>query len=510
MMTPKPFNLLFLLAISAAAQQAPPEPTFRAGTRLVEVSVVAQSTDGKPVAELRREDFQIFDDGKPQEIRVFLADAPAAPEARTQNTFTNRVATEGQGGYSVLLFDNLNVDPGVDVFGHTSRARQKALKALMAIPPGDRIAIYALWCQFQVFREFTSDRDSLLRQLEKFAPAPGSCVEGGNGPQHALTERNFIPLGAPLPVSVPVSPPTAGHADDGAPVSASITADIADEEIKQLAEHLAGIPGRKNLIWLTTMFRLKPSNLQELINANVAIYPVDTIGSMIGLPSEKEARYAPLRALAAVTGGVAYYDRDDLDSAIHDALNDGHISYTIGFYQPDEDDKTPVHRIGVRVDRQGVTLRYRATYKVEPPAPVSSNPVHEFVQAMNRPVEATAIGMSASATRAQDRLDLSVNVDISGLDLELTEGLWKGKAELVLRFVTADGVQAGDTLAETMILNLRPATYTSMLENGAQYHKEIPIPPNAVELKLLAGSLASGKIGTLRIPLSDVKSGSAR
>lgn len=455
----------------------------------MEVGVVAQSADGKPVADLRREDFQILDDGKPQEIRVFLADAPAAPVARTQDTFTNRVATEGRGGYSVLLFDNLNVDPGKSAFAHTARARIKALQALRAIPPGDSVAVYALACRFQVVREFTSDRDSLLQHLNTFAPAPGACIDPqDSGParispeqlsRSGLIQADGTPSVAALPPipAVPVMPsgPSGQGGQDFAHASLAILADIGNAEMKQLADHLAGIPGRKNLLWLTTTFAVTGANLQRLVNADVAIYPVDTLGSMIGLAADKEARYAPLRAMAAMTGGVAYYDRDDLDAAIHEALNDGRISYTIGFYQPDEDDKTLVHRIAVRVDRPGVTLRYRATYKVEPPPPVSSNPVHEFVQAMNRPVEATAIGMSASATRAQDRLDLSVDVDISGLDLELTEGLWKGKAELVLRFMTADGVQAGDTLAETMVLNLRPATYASMLQNGARYHKEIPI-----------------------------------
>ena len=70
-----------------------------------------------------------------------------------------------------------------------------------------------------------------------------------------------------------------------------------------MAEHLAGIPGRKNLIWLTSTFQLKPSNLQKLLNANVAFYPVDTVGSTIGLATEKKARYASINALAAITGG---------------------------------------------------------------------------------------------------------------------------------------------------------------------------------------------------------------
>jgi len=55
-----------------------------------------------------------------------------------------------------------------------------------------------------------------------------------------------------------------------------------------------------------------------------------------------------------------------------------------------------------------------------------------------------------------------------------------------------------------MTLDLKPATYESMLQSGVPYHKELAIPAKAVSLKLLMGSLKSGKIGTLTISLSEV------
>jgi hypothetical protein len=120
-----------------------------------------------------RENFQILDNGTPQEIRLFLSEnaEPPPPETRAPGTFTNRIAAAdgSRGRYSVILFDNLNTG-----FEHTARARMKGLEALNAIPPGDKIAMYSLWCQFQVIREFTADRDSLLRQLHAFSPAAGA------------------------------------------------------------------------------------------------------------------------------------------------------------------------------------------------------------------------------------------------------------------------------------------------------------------------------------------------
>ncbi|MGH9646109.1 MAG: VWA domain-containing protein [Bryobacteraceae bacterium] len=498
-----------LLAIPVAAQQRLPDSTFRTGTELVQVSVVAQDKDGKAVADLRREDFQIFDNGAQQEIRLFLADKPTpAPEAALPpGVFTNQIATGARSGYSILLFDNLNVDPGASVVVNTARARLKALQALRAIPPGDRIAIYALWCQFQVFREFTSDRDSLIQQIDRFTLAPANCIDSGGGPEHALTARHFNP-GFVEAAANPDAPPPAGH-DDTPAIGLSIQVDIADKEVEQLAEHLAGIPGRKNLIWLTTMFRLKPSNLQKLLNANVAIYPVDTLGSIIGLKSLKEARYAPIRALAAITGGKAYVDRDDLDVAIGEALNDGHISYTLGFYRPDANRNAAVHRIEVRTSHEDVVLRYRTSYSVEAPKPKPANPVQVLVDAIDRPVNATAIPMMARAARKDNKLDLSLTLDVSALDLQQKNGFWDGQAELIARFMGNDGKIAGKIIPLTMGFHLRPATYAAALQRGFLYRRTIEIPPNAVDLNLLVGNLATGKIGTLTIPLSAVRSTAA-
>ena len=97
---------------------------------------------------------------------------------------------------------------------------------------------------------------------------------------------------------------------------------------------------------------------------------------------------------------------------------------------------------------------------------IRDSPVRDLVLAMNRPVDATAIGLTVSVTRSQNRLDISGAFDVAALDLAQIDGLWKGKAELVARFVTADGRQAGNVVALTMTFNLRPATYASALQRG--------------------------------------------
>ncbi len=69
---------IFVAAI-AAAQQETPTPTFRAGTKLVEVDAVAGSKGG-PATGLTKDDFTLFDNGKPQKIATF----PKVPNTSTQ------------------------------------------------------------------------------------------------------------------------------------------------------------------------------------------------------------------------------------------------------------------------------------------------------------------------------------------------------------------------------------------------------------------------------------------
>jgi VWFA-related protein len=494
--------LLFWLA--AAAAQTPPNesPTFRAGTELVQVSVVAQDKRGKPVPDLLRDEFQIFDNGTPREVRLFLSEKsnPSPPQPLPPNTFANG----SHSGYSVLLFDNLATEFAYPESGASGVgfARQKALQALRTIPAGDKIAIYGLWRKLQIFREFTTDRDSLVRQLTAMGGSVDTPDRNNCAPDMNVTINGEGPeVGAARARAIAEC-----HRLDGLQRARSI-----DEELGQVADHLAGIPGRKNLIWLAGVFQISPAALQKFTNAGVAIYPVDVRASM-NTPAEcdKSSGYAAMRALAAVTGGVAFYCRHDLDAAIGEAMEDGRIVYTLGFYQSGDAASAGVHRLGVRVSRPGVTLRYRTSYKADPPHPPSADPVADLVQALNRPVDSSAISVRASVTPTQNGLNLEARLDVENLDLIQEENLaprqllWKGRVEVVARFVTADGIVASDVFHQTVTLNLRLATYDIAVRDGLAYHTELNVPAKAVELKLLFANPASGKIGTLTIPLPEI------
>jgi hypothetical protein len=249
----------------------------------------------------------------------------------------------------------------------------------------------------------------LERQLRKWKPHPSTPAPE---PRPSLQMQQNPQLAQVL----------AKAAAEAARIDQLQRASVGDYEMDAVADHLAGIPGRKNLIWLANKFPIGPRAIEHLSRAGVSIYPVDIDGVCRLCPERpKDA----MDAIAALTGGVAYYGRNDIDVAIREAMDDGLVSYTLGFY-PSSDDSLQVHRLSVKVSRPGVTLRYRTSIAVEPPHPesTSADPIADLVQALNRPVDATAIPIEASVTRANDRLNLEAMLDVDSLILAQDNNLW--------------------------------------------------------------------------------------
>src|SRR5262245_48478734 len=70
---------LLLLSPALYAQSAVPPLTARVEVQVVNVDVTVTDTDGKPVMNLTKDDFEIFEDGRPQKITNFYAFEGATP-----------------------------------------------------------------------------------------------------------------------------------------------------------------------------------------------------------------------------------------------------------------------------------------------------------------------------------------------------------------------------------------------------------------------------------------------
>jgi hypothetical protein len=123
-----------------------------------------------------------------------------------------------------------------------------------------------------------------------------------------------------------------------------------------------------------------------------------------------------MQEMASRTGGVAFYNTNDLARAIHAAVDDSQVTYTIGFYPTEEGFDGKFHKIDVDTPgRSGVKLRYRKGYFDVAEKPQDDNERRaELRDAVWSPIDATALGITATVHPAADdpaSIDITLKIN---------------------------------------------------------------------------------------------------
>jgi VWFA-related protein len=153
---------------ATAAAGGPGEPTrFVSKTALVQVDVVVDDAQGKPVGDLTAQDFEFKEDGAPREIEMvksISAAEPPPPAASAGQRFWSNAEGGGAGGTSVLVFDDLGLTPL-----EAEQARRAASDLLGRLQPGDSLGLATvsgrIWCTGRV----PEDRAGLLAALKRLS-----------------------------------------------------------------------------------------------------------------------------------------------------------------------------------------------------------------------------------------------------------------------------------------------------------------------------------------------------
>ncbi|HEY6968179.1 MAG TPA: VWA domain-containing protein [Candidatus Angelobacter sp.] len=340
------------------------QSVLRATTRLVILDVVVTDEKGQPVTDLKQDDFTVLEDGKPQQLIDFSFQSPkTVPQAAPRlapNVVSNFPQYTSASSLNVILLDAINTD-----FSNHAYAQDMLIKYLDGNPAIQPTAVYALDGRLKLLHDFTTDTTVLREVLAHFKPA---------GPTHIADV-----YAAASPFSQRGSFQTS---DQGR--SALINAMIF------LARSLSGYPGRKNLIWLSQGFPLSlfPDTTMgegaflvvdfsplmeriadELMNAQVALYPIDAAGVSIG---DRFAARAAMISMAERTGGKTFYNRNDIDVGVRTSIDDGAVYYNMQYYPQNKNWDSRFRKIEVKVNRPHVQLRYRQGYfAIGPNATVS-------------------------------------------------------------------------------------------------------------------------------------------
>jgi len=524
-------------ALLAAGQEPPP---LRVTTHLVQVNVVVHDHKGEPVAGLTQDDFVLLDENKPQRIAFFSMEGagPSTAPARTlpPNYFTNRLEYRSlaPGSVTAILFDALNTAWEDQVY-----SKNQLVKFLGQVRPQDRFALYVLGRDLRVLHDFTTDTRSLLRVLARHRNAPSPELEASE----------------PAPADTGVE-----ELDNWLNESSQMLADFVKinrarqtlDAIEAIAHHLSRVPGRKNLVWISAGFpfsigfddleELREANRQRrhfadeiertaraLNDANLAIYPVDARG-LVG-PDEFRAsvRQAPRRpgqggggtsrrmwqtqetmlALAERTGGDAYYNRNDLDKGIRQAVEDARITYVLGYYPAHDTWDGRFRKLKVQVRRKGLEVRCRTGYfafQEQKETPRERDQV--LREAVQTPLDATGIGLlvrvEADTPPRPNRWKVYTVVDPRTVVLENHGDRWVGTLDLLFVQQAPDG-RSLRAVRDTLTLRLTRDTYERALREGAVLVKVLDVLPAAAQLRLVVRDPASGNLGAVSIPTGRVK-----
>lgn len=324
--------LVFAVLLAALPAVAQEPARIRVTTRMVEVSVVARDRQGRAVGGLTREDFRVYDGGQEEQIRGFHA--PERPAGTGDDTPAGAVA---------ILFDNLNNRS----HGHTGYARWSLAGFFREMEPRQPIALLSMDEEFHVLHGYSRDGASLAAALEAYHPK-ASLFNAASAPRRVPGVRGRDPFSAVDGL--------AGR------TYAEKRARMTSAGAAMLARFLAEAPGRKSLVWFSSVF---PAYLAAAVaNDDVAIYPVDASTPIDG-PSKAA------RLLAERTGGAAFWNGNDLAGPLRQAYEDRAAAYLLGYYPSHSAWDRRFRPIRVTVSRPDVELRHRAGYPAipEPDAP---------------------------------------------------------------------------------------------------------------------------------------------
>lgn len=529
--------LLIVAAPSWAAGQGPARPadpdapgvTLHSTTTLVQVGVVAEDKQGQPVTGLTKDEFEVLDNGRPRPIATFIVETPGAEtwRALAPNTFTNQFTdVEGShGGYVVVVLDWLNTS-----MVSTVRARQQVIEMLNQFGPTDKVALYTLdWSGLRVVAEFGSGTAALLAKLASLRVQKSPYAQKDlniNDDGMTADEIGFLPGDHPDAVDYQMQ-----KLEENYFVDLRIRDTL--RAFEAIAGHLAGVPGRKGLIWVSSAF---PTEIQErpdagalfkqvtpatrtygervelsirkLNDANVSVYAVDARGLMTGSPVSRTGENMTTQTMdhfALATGGFAYHGRNELALGMRKALDDVRIGYTLGFYAPSDSARAGFHRLTVRVRKPGVTLRYREGYSVdEAPSLTAEDRKALAAKDLISPVDSTAIPIQTKIDRNGNDLALRIVLDPPSLGLTRTGDRWQGQIDLVMRFAVDNGEESGSPSSETIDLNLTQKSYEAAVRDGLVLARTVRVPPGATRVRVLILNDVSGQTGMLTIPLRDI------
>ncbi|MGB9459228.1 MAG: VWA domain-containing protein [Bryobacteraceae bacterium] len=544
-----------------------PTAVFSVTSTLVQVDAVVTDSKGRHITDLKPEDFQVFEDGKLQKLTHFsyvqvASEHKAAPEfkaerpKRSPNTVSAlpppalaQLRPEDVRRTIVLMVDDLGLS-----FESMAFVRGSLRKFVnQQMQPGDLVAICRTGAGSGALQQFSVDKRVLLSVIDGLHWNPN----GRFGLSYFDPYGKFGPAGA------------SGFVPSGDSRSLDVRYDIENTAITTVGtlgavNYIVGalreMPGRKSIVLFsdgiqlfespgtgesldsyadvtaalrrlidranrsgTVIYTIQATGLQTLQldaqdnpqldqmtrgEANGALNALTHIGG--GRDVVNNVLQQDLAYLADKTGGLAYYNGNDLNSGLQRVLEDQEGYYLLGFQTPEgtlqrKNGRSDYHRIQVKVTRAGLHVRSRSGFFGETDdetLPSYTTPAEQLRATMLSPFQSSGVGVRLTALYAEapkrgpvvrnllriNAADLTWKLDDHGND-------W---AQVMLVGV-ATGASDQPLAAVGRVFDLRvaPGKMAEALRDGALYTLDVPVPKRgAYQIRVAVRDQTTGKIGS--------------
>lgn len=533
----------------------PPANTIRVESNVVEVGVVVRDKSGKPIGGLKKEDFKVFDEGKPQAISQFAEeDATSSQVISKPGEATNTpglAPVARQTNFVAMLFDDINLTP--TDFMNARNAAEKLVDT--GLEPNDRVAV--LTVSQGAVQEFTDDRTKLHAALLKITPHYVRPDQGSTAcpritPYQAYLIRQFNQEHSDA-LDLAIAQATVCHSScqgrdmvqclDGI---AENVLDLAErnsraamQEVQNAMNYLVEMRGRRVLMLTSSGFLTQTLGaeqdklIQDALRKNIVVNSLDAKGLVVdasgGDPADgppivlsarndlqaysdrlrsmtREVMDDPMAVIAVGTGGRFFHNSNDLSGGLRQLVETPEVTYFLGFAPEKVVNDGKYHRLSVKLaDSKGETIEARKGYfapaKEKAPAATATSKQ----DALNREVSANdhvadiQTEISAQPGKAESgaqQVKVAVHVDVSKLPYQRKGDRSVERLILVTALFDPNG---GFLIGQetVMNLNLKDATRADLAAKGIDARLSLQVANGSYRLRSVVQEEATGRMAAI-------------
>ncbi len=535
--------------------------TFKLRVNLVQVRVVVRDAHGTPVGGLKREDFQLFDQGKLQAISTFGIETAqsrqelAEAAAKTQQATADEAATEKvtlPERFVALVYDDIHLSIQDAV---TVRASSKDL--IESMTPTDRLGMFGTSGMLR--KDFTSDKADLESYLIQIIPHPrmGGANTARNCPdvnhymadlyfnQHdpqvlpIVTQETLVCMFNNDVTQTAAATMIAQNALQQALVAGDADNDFTYRALEDIIRKLSGMPGQRVVVLASPGFLLTTEANQEMdiidraTRAGVVINTIDArglytpdLGGDISAPttdtaltvgyksmyrtSAQSANAYVLGDFADGTGGSFFHNSNDLAGGLKKAGAAPEVSYVLGFSPPNQKMDGKFHSIKVTLtNKQKYSIQARRGYyapsKVNDPAEQAKQDIAEAVYSQDEihelPLDLQTQYFKVDQTQAH--LSVVSRIDVKNMHFRKADGRNFDNLTVATVIFDENGnyVAGGEKVLEMRLLD---STFARLSRSGVSMKSSFDVKPGKYLVRQVIrdseGAQMAARNGAIVIP----------